>query len=323
MNMLTRQAVVGDIGGTQARFGIADIDELRIDHYVSFECSRFASLDEVLAAYLDSVPNYPKAISLAVAGPVVDDAVEMTHLPWTVTRKAVAAVSGAERIFLINDLHATALSLPHLGHHEIARIGGAAETAQATKVVLGAGTGLNAAALAWTGRRWAAISGEGGHMAFAAQTDEELEIVQRLVRDIGYVSYEHLVSGPGLVRLHRLLQKRPGAPLTAPDIVRLAATDSEPAAQKALALFVIWLGRFAGDVALLCGASGGVYIAGGIAQKISGLLSDGRFRATFEARGQLSSYMSEIPIYLVKTTQAGVMGAALALADRLDQEQFG
>ena len=319
MSMQARHAVVGDIGGTHARFGIADIDELRIDHYASFECSGFASLDDVLAAYLRSMPNHPKAISLAVAGPVVGDAVEMTNLPWTVTKRDIAAASGAEQICLINDFNAAALSLPYLGHHDVIQIGGAAAPDRATKAVLGAGTGLGVAALAWAGGDWFALPGEGGHMAFAAQTAEEFDIVSQIGRDTGYVSCEHLLSGAGLVRLYGLLGEQSDA-LTAPDIVHRAAVDSDPVAIETVRLFAAWLGRFAGDVALLYGARGGIYVAGGIAPRILSFLSDGHFRAAFEAKGQLSSYLAEIPIHLVKTPQAGMMGAALAYARMLETE---
>lgn len=315
MSTQARQAVVGDIGGTHARFGIADIDELSIDHYVSFECSGFASLIDALTAYLRSVPDHPKTISLAVAGPVIDDAVEMTNLPWRITKRAIGAAAHAGQVCLINDFHAAALSLPHLQTHDIVQIGGQPVRDQATKVVLGAGTGLGVAALAWMGNKWVALPSEGGHMAFAAQTVEEFDIVAQLRRDIGYVSCESMLSGPGLARLYRLLQERPGTPVSARDIVHRADVDGDPTALQAVRLFVAWLGRFAGDVALVYGARGGVYIAGGIAPKILGFLFEGHFRAAFEAKGQSSNYLGNIPVYLIKTPQAGLIGAALALAD--------
>lgn len=315
-----RQVVVGDIGSTYARFGIADLDALSIGDCVRFECSQFGSADDVLAAYLTTLPDRPRSVSLAVAGPVVGDGVEMTNLPWTVTRHAVARLSGAERVCLVNDFQATALSLPHLGDGDVMQVGGPAAPEHATKVVLGPGTGLGVAALAWTGRHWAALSGEGGHMAFAAQTDEDFEVVSRLGRDIGYVAYEHMLSGPGLVRLHRLLQKRPSGALSAPEIIDRALTSSDAAALQTLQLFFTWLGQFAGDIALFCGASGGVYLAGGIAPRIPDFLYSGYFRPAFEAKGQLTDYLAAIPVFVIKTGQAGLLGAAIAFADMLDAD---
>lgn len=318
MNALERHAVVGDIGGTHARFGIADIDELRIDHFVSFECANFSSLEDALSAYLRSVPAHPKAISLAIAGPVVDGAVEMTNLPWSVTAEKVRTLAEADRVCLINDFEALALALPYLAHHDFEKIGGGAPVSHAAKAVTGAGTGLGVAGLAWAGDRWTALSGEGGHVAFAGQNDEDFDILKKLGRDIGYVACEHLLSGPGLVRLHRLLTNRPGAPLTAPEIVRLATTEGDPVALHAVRLFAVWLGRFAGDLALLYGARGGVYLGGGIAPKMFTFLSDGHFRTAFESKGQLSEYLADIPVFVIKTPQAGMMGAALAMVGVLD-----
>jgi len=311
MTTLQRKAVVGDIGGTHARFGIIDIDELRIDHFVSFECASFPSLEDALGAYLRSVPHHPKTISLAIAGPVIDGQVTMTNRAWSPSTKSITAVSGAEHVCLVNDFEALALALPYLGHHDIEQIGGSHGTEHATRVVTGAGTGLGIAALAWTGRAYMALPGEGGHMAFAPQTEIDFDIVKSLGQTLGYISSEHLLSGDGLVRLHQWLQKS-ALPLTAPEIVRRASEDQDPVALQAVRLFAVWLGRFAGDLALLYGGRGGVYLGGGIAPKIYPFLSDGHFRAAFEAKGALSDYLADVPVYVIKSASAGLVGAALA-----------
>jgi glucokinase len=318
MSTMTRRALVGDIGATHARFGLVDLADLTIGDIASFDCAEFDSLDQVLRAYLASLQDYPAAVSLAVAGPVVDGSVDMTHLPWSVTRQAVIGCTGADAVCLINDCEAVALSLPHLRPDEVDQIGGAASLAGAHKVVCGPGTGLSVAALAWTGHGWTALSGEGGHAAFAAQTEQEFDIVKRIARDIGYISYEHMLSASGLVRLHRLLSERPGQSLTVPEIVRNATEKGDMAALQALRLYATWLGRFAGDLALLYNARGGVYLSGGIVPHILSFLTDGRFRAAFESKGHLSEYLADIPAFIIKPQLAGLTGAALALSNMLD-----
>jgi glucokinase len=318
MSTMTRRALVGDIGATHARFGLVDLADLTIGQVASFDCAAFESLDQVLGAYLQSLEDYPAAVSLAVAGPVADGTVDMTHLPWSVTRQAVVACTGADTVCLINDCEAVALSLPHLRAGETDQIGGTAALAGAHKVVCGPGTGLGVAALAWTGHGWTALSGEGGHAAFAAQTEQEFDIVRKIVRDIGYISYEHMLSASGLVRLYRLLAGGPGQSLTVPEIVRKATGEGDAAALQALRLYATWLGRFAGDLALLYNARGGVYLGGGIVPHILSFLTDGRFRAAFESKGHLSEYLADIPAFVIRSPLAGMTGAALALSTMLE-----
>jgi len=320
MVSLQRKAVVGDIGGTHARFGIIDIDELGIDQFVSFECASFSSLQAVLSAYLRSVPHHPKTISLAIAGPVTGGAVSMTNLAWSTTEKEIAAIAGTRNVCLINDFEALALALPYLRDYQLEQIGGNHGVPQRTKVVLGAGTGLGVAGLVGRGDRWTALPGEGGHIAFAPQTELDFEIVTQASLDLGFVSAEHMLSGAGLVRLHRFLQTPPVTPLTPAAIVTAASSDADPLALRAVNLFATWYGRFAGDLALLYGARGGVYLGGGIAPKILPFLNQGGFRRAFEAKGAFSNYLTDIPIFVIKSRDAGLMGAALACQDRLDTD---
>lgn len=314
MSKEERFAVVGDIGGTRARFGIADLDTLTIDRFARFDCADFSSAEAVLAAYLRGCPDHPLAASLAVAGAVADDAVEMTNLPWALSLKAVADLVGGHQVCLVNKYQATALALPHVGVDGVTAIGGNQPEPTAPKALLGAGTGLGMAFLVRSREQWTAVSGEGGHAAFAAQTDEEFDVLKRLRRDIGYISYEHMLSGGGLVRLYRLLRPGPDAPLVAEEVLRLALDDGDAAALRAVRLYAGWLGRFAGDMALLYGARGGIYLGGGIVPRMLTFLTDGLFRRAFEAKGQLADYVSGIPVYVIRTEQAALIGAAVAMA---------
>lgn len=323
MPSIQRRAVVGDIGGTYCRFGIADLDELKIDHFMSFESEGFRSLEQVVGTYLRSVPHHPKTISLAIAGPVIDGAVEMTNLPWATTATRIRDIACAKHVCLINDFEALALALPHLGHQDAKQIGGTVALPHGTRLVMGPGTGLGVAALTWTGRNWISLSGEGAHVGFSAQSDEEFGMVRRLARDVGYVTAEHLISGSGLVRTYRMLYEQSGSPSAAPEIVRMAIVDGDPRALRCVRLFSTWLARLAADLAILFGARGGIFIAGGIAPRIYPFLSDGNFRAAFEARGPLSDYLAEIPVFVIQSQDAGLKGAALALANMREQGQRG
>ena len=318
MTTQSRQALVGDIGGTHARFAITDIDELTISHFASFHCAMFGSLQEAIGAYLQSVPQRPHLAGLAIAGPPAGETVKLTNLPWSFTREEIRAATGAERLCLVNDFEALALSLPYLSAHDLHRIGGKEPAEDAPKVVLGPGTGLGVAGLVRSAAGWIAVPGEGGHVAFAPRTAEELAIADRIRGQTGaYVSAEHLISGPGLLRAYKALGAMQVCHAPARDsveIVRLALAHEDPLAEEALGLFVQWLGRFAGDVALTYGARGGVYLGGGIAPHIVEALEAPVFRAAFEGKGRLADFLAPIPINVIKAADVGLRGAALALS---------
>lgn len=317
MKANSRQAIVGDIGGTHARLAIADVDELAITNFVVFRSKMFASLKDIVAAYIESIPYRPRMAAFGIAGPTGSATFRPTNLPWSFTYDELKAAAGVEHLLVINDFEALARALPSLTDHDLNRISGDQPAEGATKVVLGPGTGLGVAGLASSPSGWVAVASEGGHMSFPCENQEELAIVDRMREDGGHVSFERLISGPGLARLYEVLGSMKGQevePLPVPDIVKRALAKDDALAEEALGLFVNWLGRFAGDVALAYGARGGIYVGGGIVPRILDLMKDGTFRTAFLSKGRLASFLEQIPVYVIRAHDAGLRGAAVALS---------
>jgi glucokinase len=320
MTGLPRHALVADIGGTNARFALADLETLAVAEVASLPGAAFPSLQEAARAYLATATTRPTVGAFAVAGPVSEERMQLTNSSWVFSRAELEAALGMDRVVLVNDFEAQSQSLPHLGPADLHRLGGGEPRPHGTKAVLGPGTGLGAGGLVWSPSGWVAVPSEGGHSSFAVHSAEEFAIFERLRGRSGHVSVERVVSGPGLERVYRAvaeLQGRTAAALDAAAIVERAQAADDPAATAALDWFVTWLGRFAGDTALYFGARGGVYIGGGIAPKLLPILDRGRLRAGFEAKGRLSTFLAAIPLYVILTDDAGLRGAAAALASRL------
>jgi glucokinase len=323
-----RLVVVGDIGGTHMRFAVADFEELRIDHYVQFRCSDFTSIQQGLAAYLKSIPNYPRRISLAVAGPLDNGRISMSNLPWSIGLDELRAMISTDDAVLLNDFAALALALPALANHDVHKIGGGDGIPNARMAVVGPGTGLGVAAVTSIGESWMAISGEGGHITFAPQTHEEYAVFEKLGFTRHHISCEHLLSGAGMTNVYSILREMvgmqgPARPLSPAEIVAAAHDGTDQEARQTLDYFGIWLGRFVGDIALVFGAQGGLYLAGGIPPKLQNELEHGDFRIAFENKGRLSSYLEKIPTYIIKAADAGLRGAAIAYLNQKKVEKRG
>ncbi len=316
----SRQALVGDIGATNVRLAIADIDELTSDNLAFLRADMFASPIDAITGYLKTIPRCPSLVSLSVAGPVINGRVSMTNLPWEFSEADIREATGAKDVCLINDFEAEALALPHLTQFDLHQIGGATVDPVAPKVVVGAGTGLGVAGLIRANGEWVTIPGEGGHMSFAPQGAAEIKLLRQMGLEDGHLSCERLISGPGLLALYRALAERkkqdPGI-ASVPDLVHRALVEHEPVAREAVEQFVVWLGRFAGDLGLIYGAHGGVYVGGGIAPKLLDALTTGAFRSAFEDKGRLSGYMADIPVVVIKAADSGLRGAALAMSRAL------
>jgi glucokinase len=312
-----RTALVADIGGTNVRFAVADLDTLELANPVSLRREGFPSLEAVAESYLRGVAGRPSAAAIAVAGPVVGETVKLTNAPWSFRRAELKAALGVDELLVLNDFEALAHALPHLGPGDLHRIGGGAPVERAPKVVLGPGTGLGVAGLVWSPVGWVAVPSEGGHAAFAVEDAREFAMLERLATGRERLSVERVASGPGLADTYRVLAEmagQPVAPVEAPEVVQRALGGNDPFAQEALERFALWLGRFAGDAALFFGARGGVYIGGGIAPRMLDVLSAGPFRRAFEAKGRMTSYLAPIPAYVILAGDAALRGAAAALA---------
>ena len=316
-NDLAELVMVADIGGTNARLALANPQTFELSHIHQTLCANHANLDAALAGYFSGLPVAPRRAALAVAAPVSGEQVDLTNSHWSFRKSELCRATGLEEIQVLNDFEALALSLPALAPSELHQIGGAAPEAHATKVVLGPGTGLGVAGLVWSGQDWLAVPGEGGHMSLGAGDEGELAILRELGQGASHVSAERAISGPGLLALYRAVAADRHAPaVESVDVVALAL-GGDAVAGEALRVFIAWLGRFAGNIALAFGARGGVYLGGGIAPKIVAALSAGPFREAFEQKGRMSAYLAPVPVYVILAEFAALKGAAAALRPKL------
>ena len=311
-------AVVGDVGGTHARFGLTDLARpvLEIDQPITLLSADHESANAALSAYLDrvGVVDLPGSVAIAVAGPVIDGAMSFTNMNWSVSESGLKAF-GFKRATLINDFGALAVAAPHLTPADWRTIGPEGLSPDGSVAVLGAGTGFGVSLLARDGRGQAIVSTEGGHIAFAPSDEIEVQVLQILAKAFGRVSVERILSGPGMLNLHRALCEITGVTTSceSPADISASALVGDRIAIDTLDRFCAIFGAVAGDFALSYGAHGGVYIAGGIAPKLLNVLQTGVFRRRFEAKGRFTDYVAAIPTRVVVHPYMALLGAAYIL----------
>lgn len=317
----TPPILVADIGGTHARFGLADPQAampLLKDSIREYRVADFATLDDAMRAYLADGDSEPNDAVLALAGRIVGPIVHATNSPWRMDAERTRRALGFSSLRVINDFVAQSLCLPLLPADELAGIGdvgtaiiGAKPTQ--TFAVIGPGTGLGVGTLLFRDDRFFTLETEGGHASFAAQTPEEWAVLARLATRFGHVSWERLISGQGLVNLHGALAEIAGAPageLTAEQITAKAHSGNDGLCVKTVDMLCALLGAMAGDVALTMGAWDGVYLGGGLSPLLLPWLQGGAFRQHFEAKGRLRAAMLQIPTQVITCAHAGLLGAA-------------
>jgi len=308
--------LVGDVGATNARFALVDPDG-SIGFTRAILCQDFATIGEAIAAFLAEAPKpKPSHSVLAVASSPDGDEVSLTNHPWTFSTEALRRALGLNRLRIVNDFHANALAVPYLAADELIKIG-AGETVAGTPIgILGPGSGLGVSALVPTVDGAIAIPGEGGHVTMAAADAREAAVLEIIRRRFGHVSAERVLSGPGLVNLYvasRELAEAAPECLTAEEISHPEARADDRFAREATEMFCAMLGTVAGNLALMLGARGGIYIAGGIAPKLGPTFVQSTFRERFEAKGRFRDYLAEIPTYVVVRPFAALLGAAKLL----------
>ncbi len=310
--------LVADIGGTNSRFAVGTGYDLRGGHSLAeqrvFANADFETLDQVLEKYLSDLPGArPPHACLAVAAPVKGDSVQLTNIDWCFSIEQMRQRFGFLRLDVLNDFAALACSAPLLSDTDLTTLQPGRPAAYGTKAILGPGTGFGAAALIWTGQRWHPLSGEAGHAAFAPSTAEERELLDRLSAQIDHVAVETLVCGRGLVTIYRTLadSRRQPAPLTDPaQITSAGLNHTDELCEDALGLFADILAAAAGDLALTFGARGGVYLGGGMAQRLHSYLKQQRFIDRFLNKGVMRPFLEEVPLYLITHEQPALVGAA-------------
>ena len=318
--------LLADIGGTNARFALQTA-EGRFVAVAALMLAAYTGVRAAVAAYLSSEPVLAfcsgpiRHAALAVANPVDSDTVKLTNGHWQFSIEALRLELGLETLLVVNDFAALAMSLPHLAPHQRSKIGGGTEQADGVRGLVGAGTGLGVSGLIFAGDRWLPLAGEGGHVSFAPFDEAEIALLRFCWREHGHVSAERLLSGAGLELLCRALADADGeAALLAPraaQIVQRALDGSCARCVKAVEVFCGLLGSVAGNLALTLGASGGVYIGGGISPRLGSLFVNSPFRARFEAKGRFAAYLERIPTYLITEPYPAFPGIAVMLAEHL------
>ncbi|MDP1913010.1 glucokinase [Brevundimonas sp.] len=311
-----RTLLVGDVGGTNARFALARMIDGRplLEHHESFPAETHPTFLDGVRAFVDGCPVKPDGGVLAVAGPITDGAVDLTNSPWRTSETELQTL-GLNPVRLINDFEALAWGAALVTGPELASLGGPAEgDPHAAIAVLGPGTGFGVSALVRDSHgNEVAMPSEGGHACFAANDAVEDEILRILRRRYGRVSIERLICGPGLLNLHRALAEIDGrqSHIEDPALITTEALENPNSPCGAtLARFCAILGCVAGDIALTTGARGGVYIAGGIAPRILPFLKASPFRERFERKGRYEDYMVAIPTNVILHKHAALLGAA-------------
>lgn len=304
--------LVGDIGGTNSRFGLVNDGGVRPSAIEVEKGGDHPNFEDALAAYLERAPAKPDHAAFAIAGPTHGRRAKLTNRDWTVDADALERRFGIGRVELMNDFVAQAACLPHLDAGEMETIGDTSPDDDAAKAAVGPGTGLGVAGLLRYGDRWVPVPSEGGHVEFAAATDREAALFAVIRRRQGRVSAEMALSGGGLAELYmaaRAVDGLSGDPVGAADVT-VRAEDGEALAREIVAIFIGALARFMGDVALTFGARGGVYLCGGVVPKLMKVADLSSFRADFEAKAPHEALMRETATVLVTSPIAGLIGCA-------------
>jgi glucokinase len=303
--------LIADIGGTHARFALADADGQPHDEQ-KLLAADFPGPLEAARAYLAG--RKVRDAVLAVATPVYSDWIDLTNSPWAFSMEGLRRELGLERIAAINDFTAQALAVPRLAPEDRILIKPGQPRHGGAIAVIGAGTGLGVAGLLPVQGTWYPIPTEGGHVSFAPHDDRDAAVLARLRARFGHVSNERVLSGPGLINLATALAELDGEALALDDpreVSRRAETGECRHCREALERFSSLLGAAAGDLGLLFCALGGVYIGGGLCKRLGPLLDVERLQKSFVAKGRLSYYLELIPIYLVTRRDPGLLGAAV------------
>jgi glucokinase len=320
--------LAGDIGGTKTLLGLFDAVPARPRPVLvrSFGTLDHADLQAMIAVFLkegDAAHGTIETVCFGVAGPVVDEAAELTNVPWHVDARRVAAVLGIQRVALLNDLEALAHAVPVL-HESETHILQEGEALRGGNIgLIAAGTGLGQALLHNIDGRFVPSASEAGHADFAARTEREIAVLRDLTTRYGRADVEHVVSGRGLVNIHRVIHRQQPCAASvdlespdAPAAISTAAMERRcPGCMETLDLFVDAYGAEAGNLALRSVSTGGLYVGGGIAPKILPALTTGVFMRAFRAKPPLNPMLTAMPVKVILNAEAGLLGAAVFAAN--------
>ncbi|MDM4764644.1 glucokinase [Pelomonas sp. SE-A7] len=313
--------LIADIGGTYARFALEEAPG-EFSQIASLRCAEHPDFHAAVSAYLALLPASIEVrhAAIAIANPVEGDSVRMTNYHWQFSIEEMRQRLGLDTLVVVNDFTALAMAVPRLKPSDLRKIGGGEARRQSVIGVLGSGSGLGTSGLIPSGDGWISLGAEGGHTSFSPRDEREIDILRFAWQQFEHVSFERLVSGPGLELIYRALAQRAGVgatPLSAPDITQRALEASDPVCVEALEMFCALLGTAAANLAVTLGALGGIYIGGGIVPRLGAYFDQSRFRSRFEDKGRFRDYVSGIPTYVITAEQATFMGASAILDAQL------
>lgn len=313
LRQLKFPVLIGDIGGTNARFGILSGPDAELVSFPNVRTADHANIDDAIEnAVFTTTGIRPKSTLVAIAGPINSDEIELTNCPWVVRPRDLISRLGFDEVVVLNDFEAQALAVVALEKQHLEQIGGGEVEPVSGRVVLGPGTGLGVAGLINSRGIWQPVPGEGGHIDVGPRTARDQLIFPHLEPIEGRISAEQILCGRGMVNLYRAVCATDGvsARFTQPSEVTAGAAVGDASARETLSLFATYLGRVAGDLALVFMAKGGVYLSGGIAQKILPVLKQGEFRAAFNDKAPHSQMMAHMPVFVMTHPLAAVVGLA-------------
>jgi glucokinase len=313
-------ALVADIGGTHARFAIINAGDPTPRRIEKVVCAAYPDLRSAVAGRLDafSLDARPRRAALAVAAVISSDRVRLTNLNWEFSIAELRDALGLDELLLLNDFEALAWSLPHLRDDELRQVGGGMGAPRGPRAVIGPGTGLGVSGLIPCRGGWAAIRGEGGHVSFSPADERESAILACVWKRHPHVSAERLISGIGLPMLYLAVCQVDGyryRDLTVAEIAQHARDGSDPGCAATMATFCGMLGTVAGNLALTLGATGGLYIGGGIVPRLGESFDRSDFRIRFESKGRFATHNASIPTCVILAETPALVGAAAALCD--------
>jgi glucokinase len=310
--------LLGDIGGTNARFALVMGDDSPITHEVTLPTGQFPDLAAAASTYLQQLGQTAvRQACIAIANPIDGDVLKMTNNHWQFSIEATRQQLGLDTLLMLNDWEAMAMAAPALGGNDLEQIGSGVPAPDAPKGLIGPGTGLGVSSLVRSRRGdWVPIAGEGGHVSLSPTNEREADILRLLWQTYPHVSAERVISGMGLENLYRAICQLNGTeaePLVAAQVSERALATRDVACEEALACMCRLLGNAAANLALTLGARGGVYIGGGVIARLGDYFSRSGFRAAFESKGRFENYLQRIPTYVICAEQPTLIGCAMAL----------
>ena len=313
--------LVADIGGTNARFALETAPQV-IEKAEVLPCQDYDTIVDAAKTYLERTGS-PKVLhaAFAIANPILGDWVQMTNHHWAFSIETTRQALGFETLILLNDFTAQALAVTKTDKKDLIQIGGQKPIEFAPKAVIGPGTGLGVSGLVHSAAGWVALAGEGGHTSFPPFDDMEVLIWQYAKNKYGHVSAERFLSGAGLSLIYEALAKRDNIKqcrLKPSEITDKTLSGTSPICRQTLDIFCAMLGTVASNLALSLGARGGVYLCGGIIPRVLDYFKTSPFRSRFENKGRFEAYLAAIPVYVVLSEFPGIVGAAVALDNHLN-----